>query len=713
MKCYRWIMTLCLCLAVGGPALSVWDGKSGVALYAATPQKKKAATAKKLTTSSKKKSPAKKNAGKKTVSPKPQISTPMQKQMPYQQRVAAVQRHNAQVAAYLNRDIAHRIGGWGQAGYSVILSNGFANEATSQTGFRTRSIGGVGGGVGLGYQLRYRRFLFTTGAEWQSYNSHTRLSPVERTFAMSPYESMRYTYSYPDMQDYWRANYIQLPLLFGMEYAHWYWQVGGKIGVNVSGHSTLTSTLTTSIRDEELIEDLHDMYTHALVTGYDIPASQHSIQFGWNAAIAAELGMSLDRWLQPKIKRGKKATAAQQIAQRMHYRVAIFAEYGIHNIRQTSNIRENATDIPADFSAMTGQPFLSRAEDLYQQVRYTSSLSTSTARNARLNPLMVGVKLSMYYEWPRQNKKVLPLPAEPLPRIIARARDAETGKAIAGVQFSIEQISSNRVVSKTSNNNGIIQAYLPKGLYRVSAAKSGYKPCDTISYDLQKDLCDTLYFALRPNPVLPLYTLCGYVYDKETHAQIEDAGVILQRSDNSFHNLYQGSTNEEGLFVSDIQAGKYRIVLSKPGYLPCEEEIAFEKDTLHLYMTHIQEGIKVKINHLYFATNKTTILPESEAALNELAKFLQENPAITICITGHTDAVGSDEANMRLSIGRAKAVRANLIARGIDAARMEFAGKGKTEPVATNDTEEGRAQNRRVEFEIISTHGENVQQVYE
>ena len=95
-----------------------------------------------------------------------------------------------------------------------------------------------------------------------------------------------------------------------------------------------------------------------------------------------------------------------------------------------------------------------------------------------------------------------------------------------------------------------------------------------------------------------------------------------------------------------------------------------------------------------------------------MADFLRENPGVSIRITGHTDAVGSDASNMRLSIGRAKAVRANLIMRGIDADRIEFDGKGKTEPIATNETEEGRAQNRRVEFEILSTNGADIQQVY-
>ena len=146
--------------------------------------------------------------------------------------------------------------------------------------------------------------------------------------------------------------------------------------------------------------------------------------------------------------------------------------------------------------------------------------------------------------------------------------------------------------------------------------------------------------------------------------------------------------------------------------MPLLQDISFDKDTITLFLQRIKEGVKVKINHLYFATNKTVILPESEEALSDLADFLRENPGVSIRITGHTDAVGSDASNMRLSIGRAKAVRANLIMRGIDADRIEFDGKGKTEPIATNETEEGRAQNRRVEFEILSTNGADIQQVY-
>ncbi|MCR5050114.1 MAG: OmpA family protein [Paludibacteraceae bacterium] len=127
----------------------------------------------------------------------------------------------------------------------------------------------------------------------------------------------------------------------------------------------------------------------------------------------------------------------------------------------------------------------------------------------------------------------------------------------------------------------------------------------------------------------------------------------------------------------------------------------------------IKVGTKVVLHNLFFATNRTQILPESEAALDELSTFMSSNEGLVIRITGHTDNVGSDQANQILSEGRAKAVREELIKRGIAAERIEAEGKGESEPVDTNDTEEGRARNRRVEFTIISTGGADIEQIAE
>lgn len=127
----------------------------------------------------------------------------------------------------------------------------------------------------------------------------------------------------------------------------------------------------------------------------------------------------------------------------------------------------------------------------------------------------------------------------------------------------------------------------------------------------------------------------------------------------------------------------------------------------------IKVGAKVVLHNLFFATNQTTILPQSEKALSDLASFMTEHPGLTIRITGHTDDVGSDEFNQKLSEGRAKAVRTELVKRGVAATRIEADGKGESEPIASNATEEGRAKNRRVEFTITATGDELIEQVKE
>jgi outer membrane protein OmpA-like peptidoglycan-associated protein len=83
-----------------------------------------------------------------------------------------------------------------------------------------------------------------------------------------------------------------------------------------------------------------------------------------------------------------------------------------------------------------------------------------------------------------------------------------------------------------------------------------------------------------------------------------------------------------------------------------------------------------------------------------LVSLLKENPLYRIKITGHTDNVGSDADNIALSVARAKSVADALKARGIDNARITYEGKGESAPVTTNDTEEGRRQNRRTEYSL-------------
>ena len=101
---------------------------------------------------------------------------------------------------------------------------------------------------------------------------------------------------------------------------------------------------------------------------------------------------------------------------------------------------------------------------------------------------------------------------------------------------------------------------------------------------------------------------------------------------------------------------------------------------------------------ILFDVNRSTIKPESMGALNEIAKLLKGHTDLKFEIDGHTDSDGNDDANMKLSQSRADAVKAQLVKMGIDESRLSAKGFGETKPVDKNDSAEGKANNRRVEF---------------
>ena len=107
----------------------------------------------------------------------------------------------------------------------------------------------------------------------------------------------------------------------------------------------------------------------------------------------------------------------------------------------------------------------------------------------------------------------------------------------------------------------------------------------------------------------------------------------------------------------------------------------------------------VAVYGVHFDTDKAELKPESEAALKEMARLLTANPQLSVLIVGHTDNTGDYQRNLKLSEARASAVAGALTAKhGIAAARLKGVGVGPAAPVASNKSEEGRAQNRRVEL---------------
>lgn len=180
-------------------------------------------------------------------------------------------------------------------------------------------------------------------------------------------------------------------------------------------------------------------------------------------------------------------------------------------------------------------------------------------------------------------------------------------------------------------------------------------------------------------------------------------------------NVLNGSATSGGTFYMAAQleknGGSAYVILSGKQYTATEkvflldvvEETVMKDDLIKVNAAEMLNGIKTKgkiaLYGIYFDFDKWDVMPESDAAISEIAKLLQENSSLNLYVVGHTDMKGSFEHNMLLSEKRALAVTDILVKKyGIAAMRLTGKGVGPLAPVSTNETEEGRKLNRRVEL---------------
>ena len=177
-------------------------------------------------------------------------------------------------------------------------------------------------------------------------------------------------------------------------------------------------------------------------------------------------------------------------------------------------------------------------------------------------------------------------------------------------------------------------------------------------------------------------------------------------------------TNKTATFDVDSVSGEYAFVVpfkndlivsvKKEGYA-FESEYISSKDTsnnevrkINFELKKLKVGEQYTINDILFSTNSYHINDTIKTVLNEFADYLKRNPHLHVDLQGHTDNIGNPEANKVLSDNRAKAVAEYLISLGTERNRISYKGFGETRPIAKNDTEEGRAKNRRTVFVVKS-----------
>jgi len=174
--------------------------------------------------------------------------------------------------------------------------------------------------------------------------------------------------------------------------------------------------------------------------------------------------------------------------------------------------------------------------------------------------------------------------------------------------------------------------------------------------------------------------------------------------------LVDSSTGKYAIAVAVEENEEFLMTVKKEDFAftsaylkPKTEELLTAPVKINFEMKPIEVGAEVEIRDIHYATNSSLFDKESMFVLNSFDEFLDDNPRVKIEIQGHTDNIGNAKSNMELSKERAKAVRDFLILMGIDSTRIvAYKGFGQSKPVASNNTVEGRAKNRRTEFVIVA-----------
>jgi outer membrane protein OmpA-like peptidoglycan-associated protein len=252
-------------------------------------------------------------------------------------------------------------------------------------------------------------------------------------------------------------------------------------------------------------------------------------------------------------------------------------------------------------------------------------------------------------------------------------------------------------INSSGDENGLTLTANGSYAFFSSDNLKGYGGYDIYTFELPA--------KLRPNIVTYVK---GTVADKKTKAPLEAAIEIIDLQKNV--PVYQDYSSEDaGEFLATLGAGKnYGLNISRAGYLFYSDNFSLIglKDkkafNLSVLLSPIEVGNKVILKNIFFDTNKFELKAESKAELQKLVEFLQLNKTVRIEISGYTDDVGNQQANVVLSEKRANSVYQYLSANGIVATRLVYKGYGEAQPIAPNTSDDNRALNRRTEFMIIA-----------
>lgn len=235
----------------------------------------------------------------------------------------------------------------------------------------------------------------------------------------------------------------------------------------------------------------------------------------------------------------------------------------------------------------------------------------------------------------------------------------------------------------------VVNGYGDKAYFASDKIEKNNKGLDIYEIDLPIDK--------RPKPML--YSP-GKIFDSKTGKPLQARIEIFNQSTNK--NYFESLSDKQfGDFTALLPSvGTYGLSVQLDGYFFYTKSIETPGDSIIIPLQPIIQGCITRLDNLFFDYDSGVMLESSFAEIERLFKFLNKNSNIEIEIVGHTDNQGSDAYNINLSNRRAQAVMQALINKGISPERMTAKGMGSKTPVESNETEEGRAMNRRVEIVI-------------
>jgi OmpA-OmpF porin, OOP family len=335
-----------------------------------------------------------------------------------------------------------------------------------------------------------------------------------------------------------------------------------------------------------------------------------------------------------------------------------------------------------------GKPINTSAEDFYFTMDDAGNVFIS-----RANKALEGMQLDLYTLVPKELKINLE----------GIVINQKTGSPIAGsVLLKMRDRESQTFKTGT---DGMFKTKFPEiNEYSISASSDGFLPKET-SFKLPMLFNDTTIQVEIPlTPVAKTLMLTGNIYDQKTEKLVPAKLDVALKGDRK--SVFSPKTGE-GKFEQVVpKLGWYILTASAEGYLNTTDSVEINNEEItpvnkDIYLQPIEVGVTVRLKNIYFDFDKTTLKKESYVELNKVVDFLKQNGHVEVEISGHTDNKGSDDYNGTLSQGRSQAVVDYIVSQGIESFRLTAHGYGESKPIDSNDTDEGRANNRRVEFTIL------------